>query len=54
MTTQPTPNIMMRARLNVLRVMSRCYGTLCRVGVKILRISERNLELIPIFNVICY
>ena len=24
-----------------------------RVGVKIVRISERNLELIPIFNVIC-
>ena len=24
-----------------------------RVGVKIVRISERNLELNPIFNVIC-
>ena len=34
----------------------RCGSPLCRVGVKIMRISESKLELpnlIPIFNVIC-
>ena len=29
------------------------WEPLCRVGVKIVRISERNFELIPIFKVIC-